>query len=378
MAGRVENINKDILFQYRNQIGLSLSEVAKKVTKIAAIEQGEQKPTFKQLDTLSELYKVPRWVFISDRLPEKYQFDKAVPAFRQFADSNADVFSDHKVRGLTARVERFRDMITELYEDMGDTVPAFNPPKVIKSATSDYAAQQVRNWLKLSNERYDFAEWKEKLEEKGIFVFMTSRYKDWSYIDKALFRGLTIYHPRLPIIIINDSDAKKAQSFTLFHELGHLLRKESAIDDWEEHLNQEVEKWCDELAGNVLMPAEQIRSAVDNIDDLDAVKRIARDFRVSSYACLVRLRQMQIVDQNTYKEFESQLKDEYRKLQEKLKESESGPHRNRPQEILNQYGHIYTKAVFQAYHNQEIGLHNLCQLFGIKNPSYILELGGQI
>ncbi|MEA1899726.1 MAG: hypothetical protein U9N47_03025, partial [Thermodesulfobacteriota bacterium] len=127
MAGRVENINKDILRQCRVQIGLSLPVVAKKVAKIAVIEQGDQKPTFKQLDTLAELYKVPRWVFISDHLPEKYQLDKAIPAFRQFTDSNADVFSEHNVRSLIARVDRFRELILELREDMGEPVTAFHP-----------------------------------------------------------------------------------------------------------------------------------------------------------------------------------------------------------------------------------------------------------
>lgn len=377
MAGRVENINKDILRQSREQIGLSLSIVAKKVAKISAIEKGEQKPTFKQLDTLAEFYKVPRWVFISDQLPEKYQFDKAIPAFRQLTDSNADVFSDHKVRSLTARVDRFRKMIIELLEDMGEIVPVFNPPKVSKNAAPDHASKQVRDWLNLSHDSLAFAGLKEMLEGKGIFVFMTSKYKGWSHIDKLLFRGMTIYHSRLPIIIINDSDAKKAQSFTLFHELGHLLRKESTIDDWDDYHNT-VEPWCDELAGNVLMPVEQILSAVDNIEDLDAVKDIAKGFQVSPYACLVRLRQMQIIDQNTYEDFEAKLKEEYRKLQKKLKESDGGPSRNRPREILNQYGRIYTTAIFQAYHNQEIGFHKLCRLFDLKNPSYALELEGYI
>jgi Zn-dependent peptidase ImmA (M78 family) len=377
MAGRVENINKDILRQSREQIGLSLSIVAKKVAKISAIEKGEQKPTFKQLDTLAEFYKVPRWVFISDQLPEKYQFDKAIPAFRQLTDSNADVFSDHKVRSLTARVDRFRKMIIELLEDMGEIVPVFNPPKISKNAAPDHASKQVRDWLNLSHDSLAFAGLKEMLEGKGIFVFMTSKYKGWSHIDKLLFRGMTIYHSRLPIIIINDSDAKKAQSFTLFHELGHLLRKESTIDGWDDYHNT-VEPWCDELAGNVLMPVEQILSAVDNIEDLDAVKDIAKGFQVSPYACLVRLRQMQIIDQNTYEDFEAKLKEEYRKLQKKLKESDGGPSRNRPREILNQYGRIYTTAIFQAYHNQEIGFHKLCRLFDLKNPSYALELEGYI
>ncbi len=377
MAGRVENINKDILRQCREQIGLSLPVVAKKVAKIAVIEQGDQKPTFKQIDTLADLYKVPRWVFISDHLPEKYQFDKAIPAFRQLTDSNADVFSEHKVRSLTARVDRFRDLILELREDMGEPMTAFHPPELERNVTPDFAAEQVRDWLDITEESFKFSKWKEMLEEKNIFVFMTSKYKGWSHVDKALFRGLAIYHQKLPIIIINDSDAKKAQSFTLFHELGHLLRKESAIDGWGAY-HQRVEKWCDELSGNVLMPAEQILSAVDNIDDLDAVKDIAKCFKVSPYACLVRLRQMMIIDQGAYLGFEAQLKAEYRKLQKKLKESAGGPARNRPQEALKQYGHIYANTLFQAYHNKEIGLHKLCQAFDLKRASYALEMGRQL
>jgi Zn-dependent peptidase ImmA (M78 family) len=377
MAGRVENINKDILRQCREQIGLSLPDVAKKVAKIAAIEQGNQKPTFKQIDTLADLYKVPRWVFISDHLPEKYQFDKAIPAFRQLADSNADVFSEHKVRSLTARVDRFRELILELREDMGEPVTVFHPPELKRNAPPDFVAQQVRDWLDITEESFEFSKWKKMLEEKNIFVFMTSKYMGWSHVDRALFRGLAIYHQKLPIIIINDSDAKKAQSFTLFHELGHLLRKESAIDDWSAY-HQRVEKWCDELSGNVLMPAEKILSAAYNIDDLDAVKNIAKCFKVSPYACLVRLRQMMIIDQGAYLGFEAQLKAEYRKLQKKLKESDGGPARNRPQEVLKQYGHIYANALFQTYHNKEIGLHKLCQAFDLKRVSYALEMGRQL
>jgi len=377
MAGRVENINKDVLRQCREQIGLSLPAVAKKVVKIAAIEQGDQKPTFKQIDTLADLYKVPRWVFISDNLPEKYQFDKAIPAFRQLTDSNADVFSEHKVRSLTARVDRFRELILELREDMGEPVAAFHPPELKRNATADFAAQQIRDWLDIAEDSFEFSKWKEILEEKNIFVFMTSKYTGWSHVDRALFRGLAIYHQRLPIIIINDSDAKKAQSFTLFHELGHLLRKESAIDDWSAY-HQRRERWCDELSGNVLMPAEQILSALDRIDDLDAVKDIAKSFKVSPYACLVRLRRMHIIDQDTYNVFEDQLQEEYRKLQKKLKESDGGPARNRPQEALNQYGHIYANTLFQAYYNKEIGLHKLCRAFDLKRASHAFEVGRQL
>lgn len=373
MTSRVENINTDILQQCREQIGLALFEVEKRIKKIAEIESGTKKPTFKQLDTLSKLYKVPRWVFVSKQLPDKYQFDKAVPAFRQLANSNAEIFSDSKVRSLIAQVERFRDLILELLDDMGETIVSFNPPELGNNTKPEDGAMLIRKWLGLSDEKPDFETWKKSLEEKGVFVFMTSKYKGWSHIDKELLRGLAIYHSTLPIIIINDSDAKKAQSFTLFHELGHLLKKESAIDDWEYH-SRNIEDWCDKLAGNVLMPDYIFQNTAGRIDNLNTVKSIARNFRVSDYACLVRLRQLRIINNTIYDDYEAQLKKEYAELQKKLKNNEGGPPRERPQEVLNQYGHIYTNVLFQAYHNQEIGLHKLSKLFNLKKPSYVLKM----
>lgn len=376
MVAQVENINPEILRQCREQIGLAFADVEKKIKKVASIEEGKQKPTFNQLNILSELYNVPRWVFISEFLPEQYQFNKAVPTFRQFAYDRAELFSDHKVRSLTARVERLRNLILELRDDMREPVEQFAPPELQKNDKPETTAKQVRAWLG-TQENLGFQQWKEKLEDKGIFIFLTSKYKGWSHIDKALFRGLAIYHSFLPIIIINDSDGKKAQSFSLFHELGHLLRGESAIDDWDDH-QQQVERWCDELAGNVLMPAEPFCAAVHDVNDLDAIKQIAKRFKASAYACLVRLRQLRMIDQSTYSEFEAQLKEEYAKLQKKLKETPGGPARNRPQEVLNQYGHIYARALFQAYHNQEICLHKLSQAFDLKRTAYILEVGEQL
>lgn len=376
MTSRVENINTDILQQCREQIGLALFEVEERIKAIAEIESGTKKPTFKQLDKLSVLYNVPRWVFVSKQLPDKYQFDKAVPAFRQLANSNAGVFSDSKIRSLIAQVERFRDLILELLDDMGETIVSYNPPELSDNTKPEYGAMLIRKWLELTEEKPDFETWKKLLEEKGIFIFLTSKYKGWSHIDKMLLRGLAIYHSTLPIIIINDSDAKKAQSFTLFHELGHLLKKESAIDDWEDY-ERNIENWCDKLAGNVLMPAKLFQTVVSSIDNLDTVKSIARNFRVSAYACLVRLRQLQIINQGIYEDYEVQLKEEYAELQKKLKDS-TGPSRDRPQEVLNQYGHIYTNVLFQAYHNREIGLHKLSKLFNLKKPSYVLEMEGML
>lgn len=375
MVARVDNVNPAILRQCREQMALSVESVKKKVSLIEDIENSKKSPTYKQLDTLADLYKVPRWVFISEELPSEYDFVESVPAFRQFTRQTEEVFSDPKVRGLVAQVGRLRELALELREAIGEPVERLSLPNVEGQGNSrSELANAVRSWLKVKG-NLEFPGWRSKLEQKGIFVFLTDKYKGWSHIEKE-FRGLSIYHPVLPIIIVNDSDAKRAQSFTLLHELGHLLKKKNAVDSWSDE-NKEEEKWCDKLAGEVLMPRALFLSEVSHagMDSLEAIKRVARKFRVSPYACLVRLRNLRKISQDTYSEFEGELEREYRELQKKRRENPGGISRNRAQEALNQYGRIYTNTLFQAYYNKKLSLHKLSKLFDLKQASQALELG---
>jgi Zn-dependent peptidase ImmA (M78 family) len=376
MSNRVEEINPKILQECRLQSGLTLAEVGKKVNKIKKIEGGSFKPTFNQLDILSHLYNVPRWVFISKQLPDKYQFTKSVPAFRQFVDSNPDIFEDSKVRGLVTRIERYRNLVLDLLDDMGEPLPAFQLPNIEKDSNPTTAAEMTKSWLGISKERYEFADWKIKLEEKNIFIFLTSKFKDWSNIDKMQLRGLSLYHDTLPIIIINNSDAKKAQTFTLFHELGHIIKKENSIDDW--FSQKKDESWCDDFAGEIIMPKKEFQYNSSDIIDIDSIKEIAKLFKVSPYACLVRLRRLNIIQQKQYEKYEEDLKIEFAKLEKLKKLRKGGPARNRVKEIIQQYGHIYTNALFQAYHNKEIGLHKLTKLLDLKKSSYVFEIEAQL
>ena len=378
MRATVKNINVAILRQCREQMALGIEEVEKKVGAIEAIEAGERYPTFNQLSTLAKMYNVPRWVFISEQLPSEYNFE-SIPAFRQFREQTGEAFSDPKVRGVVAQVRQLRELVIELRQDFDEPIQPFRPPEVeIQHSSPTKIAKAIRSWLNVEN-NLEFQGWKEKLEQKGIFVFMTDKYLGWSHVNRETFRGLSIYYPVLPVIIINDSDAKKAQSFTLFHELGHLLRKENVVDSWDEH-NKEAEKWCDKLAGEVLMPENQFRDAAktERITELHDIERLAKKFWVSSYACLVRLRSLQKINQEQYSDFERQIKEKYEEQRRILKESSGGPSRDRVREVLNQYGHIYIRTLFQAYYNKEITLHKLGRAFNLKRASQVLELANKL
>ena len=379
---RVEQINQAILRECREQIGLSLEQAQKKepnLKNIEKIEKGEVRPTFNQLAKLAGLYHVPQWVFLKEELPNRYRFKKSIPAFRQFADSSHN-FDDHSVRVVTANVARFRELILELRNDMEEPIPPFSPPAV----TSDIPklALSVRKWLGRSEiESCKFEHWKNAFEDKGVFVFMTSKFRGWSKVDPNLFRGISIYKSRLPIIVINNSDALRAKSFTLFHELGHLLKQQSVFDVEGSSSQSGSEGWCNTFAGEVLMPQTIFRqetkafSLTETVQEqLRQIRMISEKFYVSPYACAVRMQHLNIVDRQRYEAIANLLKEEYRQSTETQRNRNVPMSRNIAKEVFDQYGGIYSRVVVQAYQNRDIGLHKLCKLLSIKRASHALKL----
>ena len=267
---------------------------------------------------------------------------------------------------------------------MDEPIEPFSPPRF--NADVPALARAAREWLGHAHDSCAFEDWKQKFEEKGIFVFITSKFKGWSKVDLSMFRGFSICKNTLPIIVINDSDAKAAQSFTLWHELGHLLRKESAVDsDDSFHSKQEAEVWCNRFAGEALMPEDSFAQAAEDIEMADrieevlvAIDKAAKDFKVSSYACALRMLHLRRIRQEQYKKIKSYLEERHKLRTQQRKEQKTPLQRNIAKEKLRQYGGIYSRCIMQAYHDQEIGLHRLCQLFGIKKSADAKKLEGLI
>ena len=376
---RVENINPEILRQCREQIGLSVEQAQQKarLRTLADIEEGKIYPTVNQIEELAKRYHVPAWVFLREELPDKYCFNRFA-AFRQLQQNP---ICDYNIRTLIANVERFRELLLELRDDLEEPIPPFSPP-ALETTEPKATAESIRQWLGCSKMAYLPSEWKQMLENNNIFIFTTSKYPGLLKVESDIFRGLSIYYEILPIIVINSSDTHKAQSFTLFHELGHLLKKQNSLDKQEEIETQgDEERWCDKFAGEVLMPEDDfLRKASTFIyekslqDRIKQLYDLGKEFRVSAYAFLIRMRHLNVINQAQYREMENQLRRNYLALKKEREEQKLPISRNIAKEALEKYGSIYSKAVTQTYRNEEIGLNKFCKLFGIKKASDALKL----
>jgi Zn-dependent peptidase ImmA (M78 family) len=91
--------------------------------------------------------------------------------------------------------------------------------------------------------------------------------------------------------------------FTLAHELAHIWLGETALSDAEAAAvsDQSVERWCNEVAAELLVPMDAFRAALDRRADVRAqLDRLARRFKVSTLVILRRMRDAGALRGDTY------------------------------------------------------------------------------
>lgn len=313
----LENINISVLRKCRKQLGFSICDIESKVEAIAEIEKGYKKPTFGELDLLANIYCVPRWVFVSKKLPERYCFSKKIPfIFHRFLERGENILSNPEIRVLLFQVMLHRDFILELQDDLDESINKFNPPVYFRGVDLDWFSEKIMSWLNMKD-GFDFQQCREKLEEKGIFVFVTGKNSGWFSVGKNSFRGLAVYKMNVPVIIINGLYEQRDQLFTLLYKFGHLIREKSGFDGFSEG-GEKLNRWCYGLAETL---------------------------------CKKELNENNNKEKGTC--------------------SFVG---NQGMSAFNRYGSLYSRVLFQCYYNGEISLHKLSKAFGLESVSEVLNL----
>ena len=126
-----------------------------------------------------------------------------------------------------------------------------------------------------------FALLRGKAEEAGVFVQLKGDLgSHHTALDVESFRGFTIADNVAPFVVINDRDAVTAWSFTLLHELVHLILGHTAISGGQS--DSEIEGFCNDVAGEFLLQVRELGDVELNDDTvLDlAVNRIGEFARV--------------------------------------------------------------------------------------------------
>ncbi len=302
MSVRVE-VRPRVLEWARARSGIGDEVWEQRFPRYAAWLAGEAAPTLKQLEDFARKTHTPVGFFFLEEPPVE---TVPIPDFRTIGDravaAAGEVVSADLLDVIYAcerRQEWYRD--NQLLE--GEPPLPFVGAANTTDAVDDVAGQmrQVFDWTTQSRAACRTSDaalsWlREHAEAAGVLVMISGIVGSNTHrtLDPQEFRGFALVDRYAAVVFVNGADSKAAQVFTLVHELAHLWLGETALSDLDPQSirSNAVERWCNQVAAEFLVPMAEFRQRFDQRADLRAQLRpLAENFRVSSQVILGRIRE---------------------------------------------------------------------------------------
>jgi Zn-dependent peptidase ImmA (M78 family)/DNA-binding XRE family transcriptional regulator len=203
-------------------------------------------------------------------------------------------------RGVTA--------FADLADDLGLTLPRLRPSPFGEPASQgrESAAAAARRLREHLGQRDGPLDDPFRVADDHVLVWRLPLGPDLSDSPSGFFHR----HPRLgPCVVVNTDVTLGRQVFTLAHELAHAFFHSQSTDvivSTPARRGATRERFADAFAGELLVPGDALRAAIDELpgwddpsDPVTAV-RLQRHFGVSFATLLVRLRQEGVIDAETH------------------------------------------------------------------------------
>lgn len=354
---RIQSINPGRVEWCCEERGITPQELAEQLSiataRFKSVMAGEDGLTFNQLRKVADYFNRGALFFLEPGPVDARRVHS--PDFRTLSNQKPDL--SPKVLDLIERVERHRELFLSLLEDLGEVdAPGFDPPD-IPTDDATKAAAIARRWLGLDDER-DFEQYRSAVAARGILVFRSSGFAgDWQIPRDSPICGFSLYDSRCPVILVRRLRPETRQTFTLMHEVGHvLLHERSFIDDEEDlYLYQGRERDANRFAGHLLVPDEKLANILDterpnDVADYDEWLRPYKDrWGVSGEVILRRLLDTRRLPQQMYAD--------YRHLPRGQSDRPEGGNRKyRHREPTHLFGEGFVRLVFAALHANQLTL----------------------
>jgi Zn-dependent peptidase ImmA (M78 family) len=278
------NINPNMLTWAIARAGFVLDDFLVKFPNVQNWIEQVKSPTVKQLEDFARRVHIPfGYLFLQEPPKEEIPF----PFFRTGKSQTQAVSIN--VYDTILLLQRRQDWLTEYLEE-NDHQPLPFVGKFSSNTSFEHIVADIRLTLDLIPDwANDFQTFEEslsfitaKIEEIGIIVNFNGIVENNTHrvipVDEC--RGFVLVNKMVPFMFVNASDAKAAQLFTIVHEIAHIWIGESAGFDNQNLLpaNDPIEKLCDQVAAEFLVPATSFNNLWANSGDIN---KLSRYFKVS-------------------------------------------------------------------------------------------------
>lgn len=307
---KVKLSNPKILTWAREEVGISVPEVAKRFKKnpdiIEAWEKGDDAPTFRQLIELANYYKRPVPIFFLPSIPPstpKPHDYRTLPHITQGEYLKDTLLSYREVYNMLAET---RELLDEMNSEIHFSLPGWqidaNPEEkaeYLRSILGITIEQQIKEF-----DTYYIAQdaWRSVLFDHGVIVRICRM-----PITDA--RAFCLFRNNLAGIGLSNEDREQGRIFSLFHEVCHLALNKpglSGLPSNYQSSHQVLEHFCDRFSAAFLLPSshheviDSLKLFNGTIDALEVGQFIANKFKVSKYVAIRRAFDLNILSQEIY------------------------------------------------------------------------------
>ncbi len=340
-------------------------------------------PTLRQAKEIAKQLQVPFAALYMDR-----SFIPQIPDIPHYVDKRSycegSTINENALRLAIIELANMRELLLEAQNEFGTPIAEFDVCRPYGKSVVQMASL-IREEFEIDiNEQYQttskrqlFLYLKRKIEERGVFV------QGFAGIPVEVVRGVALFYSTLPIVGINDKDRYPARSFTLVHELTHVINRSSSVcDDMFDHFSvSEEEVYCNAVAGEVLVPRGELVRYIEangnpNCISLDFVSSVADKFSVSREVIIRRLLDIRSISATQYNSYASELQEIYEssKEQARLAEQSGSPSRrympNVARDTADSISFSLNKAFLMGYGLGEYSAQDITRYLGIKQKHF--------
>jgi Zn-dependent peptidase ImmA (M78 family) len=355
---RIKDINFQRIAWCCAQAGIGPSELAAKLHINAEswrkLQSGESGLTFAQLKRVAEFFGRTVFFFLEPDAPDGKKILSA--QFRTIRAKNEDL--SPSLARLIELAEKQRLAYISVRDDLGYEPTPFAPPVRAKGDTLDKYALSVRKWLTWDTmSTYD--ERRLAIESRGALVFQPHGYKGaWQIETDSDVIGLSLYYAEHPILLVRKQRDDSRMSFTLAHELAHIVLHKDSVADFESELHSQLQREVEanEFAAELLLPKHLVLGfdadhPPQNPEQFsDWLQPLTKQHGVSAAMALLRLTRLNVVSGDLYKRYQKFY--EIRNAQPAKRGNRKWRHR----EPKHLFGQGFVSTIFDALAEKKVSL----------------------
>lgn len=354
------HVNPAVLRWARESAGYTERQAADEINayqwQVEAAERGDVLLTLRQAEKLADFYARPLATFFMPEAPEE---EAQEVLFRRLPGAPALPWGP-EMRLLARGIRQRQQAAVEIYDALEEDPPWLDVAQRLQAADQRELSSVARELLGVEREGNEepiapyqsLRLWVDAVEALGVLVM-----QDGSLPVESQ-RGFASLHPEVPAIVVNSKDDPRARAFSVVHEFGHLVAAQSGV-----RLGADTERWCEQVAGEVLMPPDTLARAFRLTRGrlLIRVERLAAVFGVTPLAAAVRVARSGLVAREEADGVVAEIRGRSRSSEE----PRSGGGNYYWNEI-SRLGPGFIRLVFTAVDGQALTYPNASTLLGVK------------